>query len=181
MGDVLRVPVCRGYLAKLCNGVISDSLSDAYEEITAAIPRQETLGSDESSLKNNGKKHWIWCVTAATFTVFHIAASRGRKVIEELIGDFDDESDQRLGECERLADGSFRINGTLRHDEFEECTGTTLPEGDWQTVAGYVIAALDEIPAVGDRVETEIGQFEVLTMDAYAIDSLRVRLSAPVE
>ncbi len=99
-------------------------------------------------------------------------------VIEELIGDFDDESDQRLGECHQLDDGSFRINGTLRHDEFEECTGTALPEGDWQTVAGYVIAALDEIPAVGDRVNTEIGQFEVLSMDAYAIDTLRVRLNA---
>lgn len=84
MGDILQVPVCRGYLAKLCNGVISDSLSDAYEELKAAIPQQETLGSDESSLKNNGKKHRIWCITAATFTVFHIAASRGRKVLEEL-------------------------------------------------------------------------------------------------
>ena len=86
MGDILQVPVCRGYLAKLCNGVISDSLSYAYEELKAAVPEQETLGSDESSLKNNGKKHWIWCITAATFTVFHIAASRGRKVLEELIG-----------------------------------------------------------------------------------------------
>ena len=86
MGDVLQVPVCRGYLSKLCNGVISDSLADAYEELKAAIPQQETLGSDESSLKNNGKKHWIWCVTASMFTLFHIAASRGRKVLEELIG-----------------------------------------------------------------------------------------------
>lgn len=87
MGDVLQVPVCRGYLTKLCNGVISDSLSDAHKELKAAIPEQETLGSDESSLKNNGKNHWIWCITAATFTVFHIAASRGRKVLEELIGE----------------------------------------------------------------------------------------------
>jgi CBS domain containing-hemolysin-like protein len=98
-------------------------------------------------------------------------------VIEELIGDFDDESDRRHDACERLADGSFRVNGTLRHDEFEEFTGTALPEGEWQTVAGYVIAALDEIPSVGDRVDTEIGQFEVLSMDAYAIDALRFRVS----
>jgi len=86
MADVLQVPVCRGYLSKLCNGVISDSLADAHDELKAAIPEQETLGSDESSLKNNGKKHWIWCVTASMFTVFHIAASRGRAVLEELIG-----------------------------------------------------------------------------------------------
>ncbi len=86
MGDILQVPVCRGYLAKLCNGVISDSLADTHEELKAAISEQDTLGSDESSLKNNGKKHWIWCITTSLFTVFHIATSRGRKVLEELIG-----------------------------------------------------------------------------------------------
>lgn len=56
MSDVLQVPVSRGYLAKLCNGTISASLSDAHEELKQAIPQQPQLGSDESSLKNCGKK-----------------------------------------------------------------------------------------------------------------------------
>jgi CBS domain containing-hemolysin-like protein len=99
-------------------------------------------------------------------------------VIEELIGDFDDESDRRLGDCEQLTDGTFRLNGTLRAELFEECTGVPLPEGEWQTVAGYVIDVLDEIPSVGDRVLTDIGEFEVVSMDGYAIDALRVRVVA---
>jgi transposase len=86
MEDVLQVPVSRGYLAKLCTGPIAASLADAYEELTAAIPRQDQLGSDETSLKDNGKRHWIWCITAATFSVFHIAATRSRAVLEKLIG-----------------------------------------------------------------------------------------------
>ena len=98
-------------------------------------------------------------------------------VIEELIGDFDDESDRRLGDCERLADGSYRMNGTTRVETFEECTGVALPEGDWQTVAGYVIDALDEIPTAGDRISTDIGEFEVLSMDGYAIDALKIRVT----
>jgi CBS domain containing-hemolysin-like protein len=98
-------------------------------------------------------------------------------VIEELIGDFSDESDRRAGECQRLSDGSYRMMGTLRADEFEDATGTALPEGDWQTVAGYVIAALDEIPSPGDRVRTDVGEFEVLAMDGYGIEALRVRLT----
>ena len=85
--DVLNVPVSRGYLAKLCNGVISDSLAQAHEELKAALPSQEQIGSDESSLKNNGRIHWVWCLTAATFTVFHIANCRARRVLEELIGE----------------------------------------------------------------------------------------------
>ena len=86
MEDVLQVPVSRGYLAKLCTGTISASLAGAYEELTEAIPRQEQLGSDETSIKNNGKRHWIWCITAATFSLFHIAASRSREVLEKLVG-----------------------------------------------------------------------------------------------
>ncbi len=98
-------------------------------------------------------------------------------VIEELIGDFDDESDRPLGDAEQLPDGGWRIPGTMRVDLFEECTGVALPEGDWQTVAGYVIDVLDEIPAEGERVETELGEFEVVEMDGYAIETLHVRLA----
>jgi transposase len=87
MEDVLQVPVSRGYLAKLCTGTISASLADAYDELTAAIPQQEQLGSDETGFKDNGKRHWIWCIAAATFSVFHIAASRSRVVLEDLVGE----------------------------------------------------------------------------------------------
>lgn len=84
--DVLTVPVSRGYLAKLCNGIISDSLADGYEELKQAVPRQQQLGSDETSLKNNGIRHWIWCITAKAFSLYHIAPTRSRSVLEELIG-----------------------------------------------------------------------------------------------
>lgn len=87
MEDVLQVPVSRGYLAKLCTGMISGSLADTYDELKDAIPRQSQLGSDETSIKDNGKKHWIWCITAATFSVFHIASTRSRAVLEKLVGD----------------------------------------------------------------------------------------------
>jgi CBS domain containing-hemolysin-like protein len=100
-------------------------------------------------------------------------------VIEELIGDFDDESDAGFGDCQRLDDGSFRMNGTLRTDEFEDCTGVRLPDGGYDTVAGYVIASLDEIPQAGDRVRTGVGEFEVLAMDGYGIDTLVVHLHPP--
>ncbi len=86
MEDVLQVPVSRGYLSKLCTGTISASLATAYNELQAAIPRQARLGSDETSLKDNGRKHWIWCITAATFSLFHIAKTRSRAVLEKLVG-----------------------------------------------------------------------------------------------
>ena len=87
MEDVLQVPVSRGYLSKLCTGTISNSLADGYDELVTAIPHEQQLGSDETSIKDNGKKHWIWCITAATFSVFHIAQTRSREVLEKLVGE----------------------------------------------------------------------------------------------
>ena len=86
MEDVLQVPVSRGYLSKLCTNLISASLVPAYDEVSAAIPRKNQLGSDETSIKDNGKKHWIWCITTAAFTIFHIAKTRSREVLEQLVG-----------------------------------------------------------------------------------------------
>jgi transposase len=85
--DVLGIPVSRGYLSKLCTGIVSDSLAEAYEEAKAAIPEQPQLGSDETSFKDNGKKNWVWCISSAIMTVFHISKSRSRAVLEELVGD----------------------------------------------------------------------------------------------
>ncbi len=101
-------------------------------------------------------------------------------VIEELIGDFDDESDRRDG-LVPLDDGSYKVSGAVRVDEVEEWLGVSLPDGDWHTLAGYVIAAFDEIPAVGDTVRTAAGTFEVLEMDGYAIDWVRVCLPATAD
>ena len=98
-------------------------------------------------------------------------------LIEELIGDFADESDLGAGECELVGERTYRMNGTLRPDEFEERVGVALPDGDWQTVAGYMIDAFDEIPSAGDAVTTPVGEFTVLAMDGYAIDRLRVVLA----
>jgi hypothetical protein len=73
-------------VAKICTGTISQSLEQAYDEVVGAIPHQNQLGSDEMSIKDNGKKHWIWCIAAATFSVFYIATTRSREVLEKLVG-----------------------------------------------------------------------------------------------
>ena len=86
MEDVLGVPVSRGYLAKLCTGTISGSLDTAYEELIEAIPQQDQLGSDETGHKDNGVRYWVWCISAAAFSVFYIAKSRSRAVLEKLVG-----------------------------------------------------------------------------------------------
>ena len=159
---------------RLTNGTWSTTLAGSMTRPIMVTPEHHRL--EDLLLEMRTGRHHIALVIDEHGLVLGLVTLED--VIEELIGDFDDESDWRVGECERLPDGRFQVNGTMRTETFEECTGVELPDGEWQTVAGYVIDALGEIPSVGDRVLTEIGEFEVVEMDGYAIDSLRIRMAA---
>jgi CBS domain containing-hemolysin-like protein len=102
-------------------------------------------------------------------------------VLEELIGDFEDESDHRSWRCRRLTDGTFVLAGGLRPDELRERTGLELPDGAWETVAGYVIAALGRIPAIGDTVTLDGVTLTVSDLDAYAVTEVRMHITSAAQ
>ena len=77
-------------------------------------------------------------------------------LIEELVGDITDEFDEDDGRREDDGTGGPRplpdgpVDAQLRLEEFEEETGVLLPEGPYDTAAGWMLAALGRIPLVGD-------------------------------
>ncbi len=95
-------------------------------------------------------------------------------LVEELIGDIQDEYDTEEGSPRRLHGGQVEVEGLLNLDEFAEQTGVSLPEGPYETVAGYVLAALGRLPAVGDTVEVNGYRLTVTEMDARRIARVRV-------
>jgi CBS domain containing-hemolysin-like protein len=101
-------------------------------------------------------------------------------VLEELIGDFEDETDRRDRRCRKVAERVYRLEGGLRPDELEEETGIELPDGDWDTVAGFMIAALDRVPSLGDEVDVDRATLRVSRVDGYAITEIRLELGEPV-
>ncbi|PWC03092.1 hemolysin family protein [Agromyces badenianii] len=94
-------------------------------------------------------------------------------LVEELVGEVSDEHDRtRAGIVRRGDDVSFP--GILRPDELLERTGIRVPEnGDYETVAGFVMAELGRLPAVGDEVLVDDGTLVVQRLDGRRIDRVR--------
>jgi putative hemolysin len=95
-------------------------------------------------------------------------------LVEELIGDIRDEYDTGESPATRLPRGEVDVDGLLNLDEFAEQTGIVLPEGPYETVAGYVLAALGELPSAGDSVRVPGYVIAVTEMDGRRIARLRV-------
>jgi magnesium and cobalt exporter, CNNM family len=95
-------------------------------------------------------------------------------LVEELIGDIRDEYDLEEGSLKQLHGGQVEVDGLLNLDEFEEQTGLRLPEGPYETVAGYVLAALGRLPVMGDAVEVNENRLTVTEMDGRRIARVRV-------
>jgi len=95
-------------------------------------------------------------------------------LVEELIGDIRDEYDSGEAAATKLPQGEVEVDGLLNLDEFAEQTSIRLPEGPYETVAGYVLAALGELPTPGDAVEIPGYTITVTEMDGRRIARLRV-------
>jgi putative hemolysin len=95
-------------------------------------------------------------------------------LVEELIGDITDEYDTGEAPATKLPQGEVEVDGLLNLDEFAEQTTIRLPEGPYETVAGYVLAALGELPNPGDTVDIPSYTITVTEMDARRIARLRV-------
>ncbi|MGA2827721.1 MAG: hemolysin family protein, partial [Streptosporangiaceae bacterium] len=95
-------------------------------------------------------------------------------LVEELIGDIRDEYDVVEGEPQRLRGGEVEVEGLLNLHEFAEQTGIDLPEGPYETAAGFVLARLGEVPAVGESVEVAEHRITVTEMDGRRIARLRI-------
>ncbi|MGY1837962.1 MULTISPECIES: hemolysin family protein [unclassified Modestobacter] len=101
-------------------------------------------------------------------------------LIEEVIGDIYDEYDVDVAaEDVEPTGGPQELDGLLNLDDFAEATGLELPEGPYETVAGYLLASLGRLPVLGDVVEVESRTLTVLELDGRRI--ARIGVSAAPE
>ena len=85
-------------------------------------------------------------------------------VLEELVGDIRDEYDNAEAGIEPFGPGRFVISGTMHLTEAEEKLGIELPEGEYETIAGFLMDRLGRIPRRRDSVDHDGWTIRVLSM-----------------
>ncbi len=94
-------------------------------------------------------------------------------LVEEIVGEVLDEHDRSRAGVVRSA-ASLTFPGDLRPDEALDRAGVRVPEGEvYDTVGGFIMAALERIPAVGDTVDIDDGVLAVQRMDGRRVDRVQ--------
>lgn len=98
-------------------------------------------------------------------------------ILEELVGEIDDEYDETPTVTIASEPGVYVLAGTLHPDEVAEACGFEVPEGEYETLAGFVLDRLGKVPQPGDELMEQGWRIEVVEMDRRRIAS--VQLSEP--
>jgi putative hemolysin len=95
-------------------------------------------------------------------------------LLEEIVGEIDDEYDLPDESLTRIDDRTIQVNGTFPIDDFNEQFGKEMPQDDYHTLAGFVFGELGRAPAQGDELEWDGLRFEVVDVDGARIERLNV-------
>jgi magnesium and cobalt exporter, CNNM family len=95
-------------------------------------------------------------------------------LLEEIVGEIEDEFDVPEEQIEQIDDDTYRIDGMFPIDEFNERFGADLPDEDFHTVGGFVFGQLGRAPEPGDDVAYDGMRFDVLEVDGNRIDWIAV-------
>ena len=140
-------------------------------------PESRQLDSLLSEMRRN-RQHMVIVVDEYGGTAGIITLE---DLLEEIVGEIEDEHDPQEGgsRLTRTPEGVHTVSGMLRRDELREQTGFELPDGDFETLAGFLLTLFDRVPRQGEHVSFDGWELKVVEMDRNRI--ARVLLVAPSE
>lgn len=100
-------------------------------------------------------------------------------LLEELVGEIEDEDDDAIPAIRRLPDGAWLVDARIEVERLNEETGLQVPKGEYETLAGYLLALLQKIPEPGEEITTEGIHFLVTEADRRSILKVKIRRASP--
>ncbi len=99
-------------------------------------------------------------------------------IVEAIVGNIQDEYDDEDEEISKINETTFTIDGITNTEEVNELTGVELPEGSYDTLAGFIIKELGFLPKKGETYEVEYKnlKFTVISVEERRIEKVKVEI-----
>jgi putative hemolysin len=95
-------------------------------------------------------------------------------ILREIVGDIGDEFEVDEKQVEKQADGTFLVDASMEVEQFTQAFGFELPEGDFDTLGGFLSSLAGHLPDVGERFTYGGWQFTVAAKESARIDRVRL-------
>ena len=148
---------------------VTDVLRDAY-----FVPETKAVGDTFSEMQQGGY--------GLVLTVDEFGGIAGvvtlKQMLEVIVGEVGDESDEPDEDYTPLDENTFQLNASMSILQANEKLNLALPEGEYQTVAGFILDCLGYIPEAGEIVEYGKLKLTVRSMSGVRIEDVVVQIAA---
>jgi CBS domain containing-hemolysin-like protein len=100
--------------------------------------------------------------------------------LEELVGEIVDEHDEERAKIQRLSLSDYLIDASIAIDQANEELGLGIPDGDFETVGGFVFTTFGRVPAKGEHVTFNSWRFTVMELDGRRIQRIALHRMNPL-
>lgn len=97
-------------------------------------------------------------------------------IMEQIVGEIKDEYDDTNELVTEIARNVYLVNARSKIDELNETYQWNIPDGDYETLGGYIISITEDIPETDEVIQTERFEFTIVAKKDMRLDMLRVRL-----
>ena len=160
--DVLRILSTKGING---NDSVTDVIRDAH-----FVPETKWASELFEELRHAGNQMAI-CLDEYGGLAGLVTLKR---LTELIVGKVGEEGESPETEYENIMPNVFQIEGGMDIADANNEMDLELPEGEYETIAGFVLDQIGEIPAINDEFEYEDMIFRILEMDRFRIESLLI-------
>lgn len=171
-----RLPVYRENVDRIVGVVLAHDLFHAPETLASILRPARVV--PESKPARDLLFDFLQGGTTLAVAVDEYGGTAGivtlEDLLEELFGDIRDEHDPVAAPIRRVDDRTVLVHGRVELEALAEETGIMLEEGDFDTVAGFVLAHMGSVPAERDAFDHADHRFTIVKASPNRIDAVRI-------
>lgn len=171
-----RLPVYKENIDRITGVVLAHDLFHAPESLSSILRPVRVV--PESKLAKDLLFDYLSTGTTLAVAVDEYGGTAGivtlEDLLEELFGDIRDEHDKEMAPIQKVDENTYILQGRVELKDLADETGIVLPEGDYDTVGGYLLDQLGSVPNERESCDLNDLRFTVLKAAANRIELVRM-------